>query len=403
MTGGLVGVGTDVDNGVAADVVVVGSGLIGLTIAWRAAEAGLGVTLIDPAPVSGASAVAAGMLAPVNEVHYGEEPLLRLNIAGARRWPETAADLRRATGQDVGYQPGGTLLVALDGDDKRVLDDLHGFQRELGLSSEPLRSRECRQREPMLSPRIRGGLFAADDHHVDPRKVAAALHSVCGTLGVTTVARRVERIEHDGRRVTAVILDDGQRIAAGTTVLAAGAVVADIGGLPPGCLPPVRPVKGQILRLGNADGTQLLSGTVRGLVHGRAVYLVPRRDDELVVGATQEELGRDTRVTVAGVRQLLHDATLLVPGVDELTLVETAARLRPGTPDNRPLIGHTDLDGLLLATGHHRHGVLLAPITAEAITAWLVGAEPPAGIEVADPRRDRLRCMPDSTDARHRR
>lgn len=389
--------------GVAADVVVVGSGLIGLTIAWRAAEAGLGVTLVDPSPVSGASAVAAGMLAPVSEVTYGEEPLLRLNIAGARRWAAAAADLGAATGCDVGYQPSGTLLVAFDGDDKRVLDDLHDFQRELGLSSEPLRSRDCRQREPMLSPRIRGGLFAAEDHQVDPRKVAAALRSACETLGVTTVTRRVERIEHDGRRVTAVILDDGGSIAAGTAVLAAGAVVADIEGLPPGCLPPVRPVKGQILRLGNPDGTQLLSGTIRGLVHGRAVYLVPRRDDELVVGATQEELGRDTRVTVAGVRQLLDDAAALVPGVDELTLVETAARLRPGTPDNRPLIGRTDLDGLLLATGHHRHGVLLAPITAEAITAWLVGAEPPAEVEVADPRRGGLLGMADVTATRPRR
>lgn len=391
-----------------ADVVVVGSGLIGLMIAWRAAEAGLRVTLIDPAPVSGASAVAAGMLAPVTEVHYGEESLLRLNIAGARRWPETAADLRSATGHDIGYQPGGTLLVALDGDDKRVLDDLHGFQRELGVTSEPLRSRDCRQREPMLSPRIRGGLFAAEDHRVDPRKVAVALRSACETRGVTTVARRVERVEHDGRRVTAVILDDDERIGAGTTVLAAGAVVAGIEGLPPGCLPPVRPVKGQILRLGNPDGTQRLSGTIRGLVHGRAVYLVPRRDDELVVGATQEELGHDTRVTVAGVRQLLDDAAALVPGVDELTLVETAARLRPGTPDNRPIIGHTDLGGLLLATGHHRNGVLLAPITAEAITAWLVGVEPPAEVAVADPRRDRLRSLPagtssDPVDARPRR
>jgi glycine oxidase len=382
------------------DAVVVGSGLIGLAVAWRAAEAGLQVTLVDPAPVSGASSVAAGMLAPVTEVHYGEEPLLRLNIAGARRWPDLAADLEQATGRDVGYQQGGTLLVAFDADDRRVLDELHRFQQHLGLEVDRLRSRDCRVREPMLTPRIRGGLLARDDHHVDPRKVTAALRLACEARGVTTVFRRVERIAHDAGRATAVILDDGERIAANTTVLAAGAAVTGIEGLPPGTVPPVRPVKGQILRLGNPDGTQLLAGTIRGIVQGRAVYLVPRRDDELVVGATQEELGHDTRVTVGGVRELLDAAATLVPGVDELTLVETSAGLRPGTPDNRPLIGRTALDGLLLATGHHRNGVLLAPITADAITALLLGDEPPAELEVADPRRDGLRPAPTITDVR---
>lgn len=373
------------------DVVVVGSGLIGLAVAWRAAEAGLRVSLVDPAPVSGASSVAAGMLAPVTEVRYGEEPLLRLNIAGARRWPAFAAALERATGCDLGYQQGGTLLVAFDADDKRVLDELRHFQAQLGLEVERLRSRDCRVREPMLTPRIRGGVFARDDHHVDPRKVTAALRQACGAQGVTTVPRRVERLEHDGHRATAVILDDGERLAAGTTVLAAGAAMADIDGLPPDCVPPVRPVKGQVLRLGHPDGTQLLSGTIRGIVQGRAVYLVPRRDDELVVGATQEELGRDTRVTVGGVRELLDDAAAIVPGVDELTLVETSAGLRPGTPDNRPLIGRTALDGLLLAAGHHRNGVLLTPITADAVTALLTGDDPPPETEVADPRRESLR------------
>jgi glycine oxidase len=377
---------------VSADVVVVGGGLIGLAVAWRAAQAGLQVTVVDPAVGSGATWVAAGMLAPVTEVAYGEEPLLRLNVAGAGRWPGFADELEAATGHDVGYRQDGTLLVAFDGDDKRAVDELARFQAELGLRVEALRSRDCRTHEPMLSPRIRGGVLARDDHRVEPRRVAAALRGAGREAGVTTVARRAARLEHDDHRITGVVLDGGERITAGSVVLAAGTASAQVAGLPASCVPPVRPVKGQILRLGSPDGAPLLSGTVRGLVQGRPVYLVPRQDGEVVVGATQEEMGLDTRVTVGGVRELLQAAVTLVPGLDELTLVETAAGLRPGTPDNRPLIGRTDLDGLLLATGHHRGGVLLAPITAEAVVALLAGGDPPPEIHVADPRRDGLRA-----------
>lgn len=384
----------------SVDVAVVGAGLIGLATAWRAAQAGLAVAIVDPAPASGASAVAAGMLAPVTEVHHGEELLLRLNVAGAHRWADFAAALERATGHDVGYAPEGTLLVAYDADDRRALDELVAFQQQLGLPVERLRSRDCRAREPLLTPRIRGGVFAPEDHRVDPRKVGAALVVACRDLGVRFVDRAVDRVEHDGRRASGVRLADGSRIDADTTVLAAGAAIADIGGLPPHGVPAVRPVKGQILRLGNRDGTQVLSGTIRGMVQGRSVYLVPRRDDEVVVGATQEELGHDRTVTVGGVRELLEAAATIVPGIDELTLVETAAGLRPATPDNRPLIGVSVLDGVLLAAGHHRNGVLLTPITAEAITALLVGDEPPAEVAVADPRRQQPAAQPDTLAAR---
>jgi glycine oxidase len=378
-------------------VVVVGAGIIGLAVAWRAAATGRRVTLVDAAPASGASAVAAGMLAPVTEVHHGEEPLLQLTVAGARRWPGFAAELERATGQDLGYRRDGTLLVAFDADDKRVLDDLHRLYEQLGLAVTPLRSREVRAREPLLAPRVRGGLYAADDHQVDPRRVTTALLAACADAQVTLVRQRAARVEHDGERVVGIGLDDGGSLGADTVVLAAGTGLGRLAGLPDGLLPPVRPVKGQILRLRTGPGEQL-QRTVRGSVRGRPVYLVPRDDGEVVVGATQEELGDDRRVTAGGVRQLLDDAAAIVPGVDEWELVETATGLRPGSPDDRPVIGATSLAGLLLAAGHHRNGVLLAPVTADAIVALLDGTAPPAGTEVASPGRGTLRAHRSTAD-----
>jgi glycine oxidase len=372
---------------VTAEVLVVGGGLIGLACAWRAAAAGRSVAVFDEALGSGASHVAAGMLAPVAEVAYGEEDLLALTIASARRWPTFAAELERATGLDVGYRQRGTLLVGFDRDDVEALGELHRFQRELGLDTERLRSRECRQREPLLSPRVRGGVLARDDHQVEPRRVQAALETAAGAAAVVHVPERVDGVDHDGRRITGLRLASGRQVRGEQVVLAAGCWSGEIGGLPLQLRVPVRPVKGQLLVLRSPDGEHGLSMTVRGLVRSRSVYLVPRGDGRVVVGATQEERGHDTMVTAGGVRTLLDDAAALVPGVDEFELTETLAGLRPGTPDNRPLIGSCDLDGLVLATGHHRHGVLLAPATADAVAAILTGRRPDAVVDVAHPRR----------------
>jgi glycine oxidase len=372
---------------VTAEVLVVGGGLIGLACAWRAAAAGRSVAVFDEALGSGASHVAAGMLAPVAEVAYGEEDLLALTIASARRWPTFAAELSSAAGLDVGYRQLGTLLVGFDRDDVEALDELHRFQRELGLDADRLRSRECRQREPLLSPRVRGGVLARDDHQVEPRRVQAALRSAAAAAGVVHVPERVGGVAHDGRRITGLRLASGRQVAGTAVVLAAGCWSGEVGGLPPELRVPVRPVKGQLLVLRAPDGDHGLSMTVRGLVQARSVYLVPREDGRVVVGATQEERGHDTMVTAGGVRTLLDDAAALVPGVDELELTETLAGLRPGTPDNRPLIGPGGLDGLVLATGHHRHGVLLAPATADAVAAVLTGRRPDPVVDVAHPGR----------------
>lgn len=369
-------------------VVVVGGGLIGLACAWRAAERGLDVTVCDDAPGSGASSVAAGMLAPVTEVTYGEEELLRLAIASGRRWPGFAEELSAASDTDVGHRTEGTLLVAHDDDDRRALVDLAHFMDELGLDTEVLRSRACRQREPTLHPRIRGGVLAHGDHRVDPRRVLAALEVACDRAGVELRRQRVARIDHDDDRATGVTTDDGHHLAADAVVLAAGVWSGRVDGLPADLRPRVRPVKGQVVRIRTREGEPpLLSASVRALVRGRSVYLVPRQDGEVVIGATQEERGFDTEVTAGGVRELLDDAVRVVPGVDEAVVVETLAGLRPGTHDNRPLIGATRLTGLLLATGHFRNGVLLTPITADAVAAVLAGEEPDAVVTVADPTR----------------
>ena len=354
------------------DVLVAGGGVIGLSVAWRAAQRGLSVTVVDEEPGAGASYAAAGMLAPVTEAAYGEEPLLALCRASLERYPSFVAEVAAASGVDVVLRTAGTLLVGFDDDDMRALEELHRFQCELGLDAERLTGREARRREPSLTPRLRGGLHVLGDHSVDPRQLHAALLLAAESSGVQVVRARVDSVCSDGDRATGLRLADNRVLTAGSVVLALGAWSASLPGVP---ALPVRPVKGQILRLRGADG--LLEGTVRALVRGRHVYLVPYAGDGLVIGATVEEKGFDATVTAGAVHELLRDAIEVVPGVTELELVETLARWRPGTPDNAPLLGSSPLPALVLATGHYRNGVLLAPVTGDAVATLLAdGALP---------------------------
>ncbi|MEU5399482.1 glycine oxidase ThiO [Streptomyces sp. NPDC005963] len=357
----------------STDVLVVGGGIIGLATAWRTAQHGLGVAVVDPAPGGGAAQVAAGMLAAVTELHYGEQTLLALNLESAQRYPDFTAELEECSGQEVGYRPCGTLAVALDSDDRAHLRELHALQQRSGLDSQWLSGRECRRLEPMLAPGVRGGLRVDGDHQVDPRRLTSALLTACERAGVVFHRDWAQSLTVRGDRAVGVRLADGQEVRAEQTVLAGGSFSRELDGVPPHVLPPVRPVKGQVLRLRvPAAFAPFLSRTVRAVVRGGSVYLVPRQDGELVVGATSEELGWDTTVTAGGVYELLRDAHELVPGITELPLVETRAGLRPGTPDNAPLLGPTALPGLLLATGHYRNGVLLTPLTADAMASVLV-------------------------------
>jgi glycine oxidase len=385
------------------DAVVVGGGVIGLGIAWRAALAGMTVTVVDEAPGQGASWAAAGMLAPVTEVHYGERPLLALNLAAAARWPTFAAEVEEASGLPVGYRPGGTLAVARDADDNAALEDLYQFQLRCGLEVERLRSRECRQLEPGLAPSIRGGVLAAGDHQVDNRALVEALLAACQHAGVRMVTGRVAELAVEGDRVTGVVLSGGgpagngsstsagsvtsrpagETLAAGVVVLAAGCWSGGLGGLAAEALPPVRPVKGQLLYLRGPADQPLCSRNVRGL----EVYVVPRGDGRVVVGATVEEQGFDTTVTAGAVHDLLRAALELLPDVAELELAETVVGLRPGSPDNAPMLGPAGPDGLVVATGHYRNGILLTPVTADAIAELLATGRVPEPIAPFAPGR----------------
>lgn len=331
------------------------------------------------------------MLAAVTELHYGEETLLGLNLASAQRYPRFAEELEEASGQRIGYRRCGTLAVALDADDRAHLRELHALQVRSGLDSQWLTGRECRRLEPMLAPGVRGGLRVDGDHQVDPRRLAGALLAACERAGVVFHRTAAERLTTTRGRATGAELADGTRLAAGQVVLAGGSRSGLLAGVPEAVRPPVRPVKGQVLRLRLPDrlpgGQAFLSRTVRAVVRGNPLYLVPRESGELVLGATSEELGWDTTVTAGGVYELLRDAHELLPGLTELPLVESLAGLRPGSPDNAPLLGPTGLPGLHLATGHFRNGVLLTPVTGDVLAEVLATGTVPEEARPFSPTR----------------
>jgi glycine oxidase len=337
----------------------------------------------DAHPGRGASWAAAGLLAPVTEVHYGEETLLRLNLESARRYRGFVTELEEASGHPVGFRDCGTVIAARDVDDNAALDELFSFHHRLGLDSERLNSRECRALEPALAPTIRGGIFATGDHQVDNRALVGALFAACERSGVTFDRRRVTRVDVVDDRVEGITTEDGGAISSTSVVLAAGSHSGEIDGLPVEARPPVRPVKGQLLHLRGPANDPLLEHNVRGL----DVYLVARGDGRVVVGATVEERGYDDRVTAEGVHDLLRYAYELVPGIVELELTETLVGFRPGTPDNAPILGRTIIDGLTVATGHYRNGILLTPVTADEIARLLFTGETSTLIAPFSPAR----------------
>jgi glycine oxidase len=381
------------------DVLVIGGGVIGLSIAWRARARGMSVTVLDRDTTgSGASRVAAGMLAPVAEAEFGEDGrrVLALGLRSAELWPAFAEQLQAAAEMDVGFLRTGTLLLARDEDEARELERQIAFRDSLGLTTKRLRPSDARAREPALAPAMRLALEAPDDHSVDPRLVLAALRAACSSAGVQIREHAsVARIESDdaGGRVTGVVLEcgdaagrgadapdgggdaaggAGELVAGEQVVLAIGAWSGEIAGLPAGAGVPVRPVRGQLLRLRDPAGSGLLSRVVRF----QGGYVVPRADGRYVLGATVEERGFDVQPDAGGIYELLREAHELLPGVSELKIEELCVGLRPGTPDNAPIVGRAQIDGLTWATGHHRNGILLAPLTAELVVALLSGEQP---------------------------
>jgi glycine oxidase len=335
------------------DVAVVGGGVIGLAVAWRAAQRGLRPLVLE-AEEDGAWRYAAGMLAPVTEVEFGEEALLDLGLRALEGFPAFCAEL------GVDLRLSGALVVARDRDEAEALEQLHEYRQRLGLAVERLRPSQARRAEPALAPTVRLALDVPGDGAVDPRKLVAALS---------------DAVEAAGGEIRRERVTDLPTLAARHVVVAAGAWSGKLGDLP------IRPVKGQIMRLRDPRGEDLVTRTIRT----REGYLVPRGGGRYVLGATVEERGWDTAPTAGATHELIRDLAEVVPGVLELEIEELGAGLRPGTPDNLPVIG--EHAGAIWATGHFRNGILLADVTAEAVVSVLTGDGLPEWAAACDPAR----------------
>ena len=359
------------------NVAIIGAGVIGLGIAWRLAMRGVPVAVFDKGACgAGASHAAAGMLAACAEAEPGEEALVTLGRASQARWPAFAAELKQASGVDVGLRPEGTLVVALTSDDQARLSHQLVFQQKLGLPLQWITAAETRRREPHLAGKLAGAVFSPEDTQVDNRKLAAALRIAAEAAGAgISEHQAVKTISNDAGRVDGIVLADGRKVAADVVVLAAGAWSRSIEGLAPELRPPVRPIKGQMLALRMDPTAPLLTH----VVWAPGAYLVPRLDGRLLVGATVEEKGYDTSLTAGGILTLLEAAWRVVPAVEELPIDEMWVGHRPGSRDDAPILGTGLIDGLIYATGHHRNGILLTPITADAIAELVFeGAADPA-------------------------
>lgn len=380
------------------DAVFVGGGVIGLASAWRAAQGGARVCVLERAePPAGATNVAAGMLAPVGELTFGERELLELTLASGALWADFAAAVEAAGGEATGFRRCGALHVALDRDEAGELRRHHDLQRELGLEAEWLTPTGCRALEPGLVPNFVGGVLAGAEGSVDPRALARALAAALREEGgeLRTGTEVVDGL-WDGERLVGVRTADDQ-IHADAVVLCNGAWSGQTAWLPDDARPRVRPVKGETVELRPRPGD---GAPASRIVCSERVYMVPRPDGRMIVGATQEERGFDTVVTAGGVHELLREAYRVLPDVAEMEFAGTIAGLRPGTPDNLPIVGRGAVEGLVLATGHFRNGILLTPLTADTVAATLAGTEPPAVMAQADPLRSSLGQHGPSSDER---
>jgi glycine oxidase len=371
-------------------IAIIGAGVVGLGIAWRLAARGVAVEVFDRGRAgAGASHAAAGMLAACCEAEPGEETLVALGRESQARWPAFAAELAETTGIDVELRTEGTIIVALTSDDQARLQHHLVFQHKLGLPLEWITAAETRRREPHLAGKLAGAVWSPQDHQVENRKLAPALRKAAERAGaIVREHTPVKEISISGGRADGIILEDGNKVAANAVVLAAGAWSRSIGGLPSELRPPVRPIKGQMIALRMDPAAPLINH----VVWAPGLYLVPRRDGRLILGATVEEKAFDTTLTAGGVLALLDAAWRTVPSIEELPIDEMWVGHRPGSRDDAPILGPGPVAGLVYATGHHRNGILLAPVTADAIARLVLDGtlEPairPFGVERFAPVR----------------
>lgn len=377
-------------------VIVVGAGIIGLSTAWNLRRRGVRVTIVDPAPAMGASHAAAGMLAPAAEVVWGQSPLYPLMRTSADLYPDFAADLAGASGHDLGYSRAETFVCAGDRADLASLRELVDLQRSSGFDVSLIAGSRARDLEPSLAPGVCGAVTIPGDHSIDPRRVTAALLAV---LSDDIVRARVNTLINAAGRTVGVEAEDGTRLTADQVIVAAGSSCNDISGVP---ALPLRQVWGEVIRLRAPKAlTPLLTRTIRGLVHARPVYIVPRPDGELVLGATSREDGR-SGTNAGGVHQLLRDAERLVPAILDCEITDITTRARPGSPDDVPIIGRID-PGCVVSTGFFRHGILLAPLgaglTADLATGGDTAWAPSGSLAAVGPERFGSQNLPSNAPA----
>lgn len=358
-------------------IIIIGGGVIGLGIGWQLAKAGAAVTIHDRGQAGrGASWAAGGMLGPIAEAHIDELDLLKLSNQSLERYPEWVDELETETEMSIGYRAEGTLIIGIQPDDTYQLKHAYTLYKDLGLNVEWLSGQEAREIEGALSPYVTAAIRCETDHQVDNRLMVQALELAYQARGgVLHQNSTVERIVVEKGTVTGVQTQEGFQ-GADVCILAAGCWSGQINGLPDTIIPPVRPVKGQMLALQMREGI-MISNVIRTVKarYPMPVYLVPRKDGRLVIGATTEELGFDTDLIVGGIYELLHGAFEVVPSFYKLPLIETWTGLRPGSSDNGPILGKTPVENLIYATGHYRNGILLTPITAYEISKLILNGE----------------------------
>jgi glycine oxidase len=345
------------------DVAVVGAGLIGASTALELARAGLRTALFDrQQPGEEASWAAAGILspAPENAQMVSTVPLGRASLA---LYPKFVAEVEELSGLNVGFRPKGTVETFFSGDAQAKLNTIVALHHGLGLRAEALSAEDARELEPSLSSELEAAILRPDEASVDNRALTRAVLVAAKRARVEIFAgRKVQAINQRGQRCAGVLVGD-EKIEARWTVLAAGCYSAEIEGA--ASYAPVRPAKGQILAL------RAKNLNIERVLWSEHIYLVPRSDGRIVAGATVEYVGFEKELTAGSLQKILAASLELAPGLADAQVEENWAGLRPDTPDHLPIIGPTDLEGLLIATGHFRGGILLAPITAQLIREWI--------------------------------
>ena len=375
------------------DVVIAGAGVIGLSIAHELLCRGTRVTLVDPRqPGMGASWASAGVLAPQGARPF-HRPYLDLCLSSRDLFADWSAKLLEETGIDIEYRTEGGLQVAFDDAESEELGQRYRHQLDLGLPVEQLSGEEVRAFEPMLSPETRCGLLFEGMHQVENRRLVQALFAaVRARGGEFRIGNPVTDLIVRRNRAAGIVVP-GERIGAERVVVAAGAWSGLLKWIP-GSPPPVQPVRGQMVCV---DGSGV--PPLGRVIYGPEQYLVPRRDGRVLLGATVEKTGFDASVTAGGVSDVIREGLRMAPGLAEAPVVETWAGLRPMSKDGKPILGPADLERLVLATGHFRNGILLAPITGRLIADHLEhGAVPPAMAPFLPDRFDRKDARHESAD-----